>query len=95
MYAKKYDPIKSTVELNPIRAKIYLVFPESGDSFDMDIELRGVRCSVRILSAEWGYPGTKNLSFRRAKVMKRARRFLASEKMLQNDLMEANVFLNT
>lgn len=42
IYAKKYDPVSSTVKLNPIRAKIELIFPEDGNKFEMDIELRGV-----------------------------------------------------
>lgn len=42
IYAKKYDPLKSTIELNPIRAKIHLRFPEDNSDFDLDLELRGV-----------------------------------------------------
>lgn len=42
IYAKKYDFNKSSVQLNPIRAKISLLFPENKTTFDKDIELFGV-----------------------------------------------------
>ncbi|KAK6645104.1 hypothetical protein RUM43_001380 [Polyplax serrata] len=42
IYAKKYDPEKSFIELNPIRVKISLYFPEDNSSFNKDLELYGV-----------------------------------------------------
>lgn len=43
IYAKKYDPMKSYVKINPIRFNTKLVFPEEGDGiFELDLELRGV-----------------------------------------------------
>ncbi|XP_049804118.1 cysteine and histidine-rich domain-containing protein morgana [Schistocerca nitens] len=42
IFAKKYDPKMSTVELNPIRLRIHLYFPEEDNAFDLDIELKGV-----------------------------------------------------
>lgn len=42
VFAKKYDPFKSFVKLNPIRLVIHSYFPESDGSFDLDLELVGV-----------------------------------------------------
>ncbi|GLH11776.1 Cysteine and histidine-rich domain-containing protein [Gryllus bimaculatus] len=42
VFAKKYDPNVSSVELNPIRLKVHLFFPEEDSSFDLDVELRGI-----------------------------------------------------
>jgi len=42
IYGKKYDPDSSYVDVNPVRLKCHIVFPEQGGSFDMDIELRGI-----------------------------------------------------
>ena len=46
IYGKKYDPDSSYIEVNPIRMKCHIVFPEQGGSFDMDIELRGVSLMI-------------------------------------------------
>lgn len=42
IYAKKYQPSKSSVKLNPIRLTISLFFLEENSSYDLDLELRGV-----------------------------------------------------
>jgi len=42
IYAKKYDPSVSYVEINPIRLKAHLYFPQEKGAFDLDIELRGL-----------------------------------------------------
>jgi len=43
VYAKKYDPHKSFVELSPVRLVIHLVFPaENNNTFSLDLELKGV-----------------------------------------------------
>jgi len=42
VFAKKYDPDRSFVELNPIRLKVHLFFPEEPSVFDLDVELWGV-----------------------------------------------------
>lgn len=42
VFAKKYDPVKSVVKVNPIRLVIQLYFPESEDCFNLDLELGGV-----------------------------------------------------
>lgn len=43
IYAKKYHPAQSLVEVNPIRLHVNLVFPEQENArFDLDLELRGV-----------------------------------------------------
>lgn len=42
VFAKKYDPNVSYVELNPIRLKVNLYFPEENSNFELDIELEGV-----------------------------------------------------
>jgi cysteine/histidine-rich domain-containing protein len=46
VFAKKYDPDSSFVELNPIRLKVHLFFPEEQSVFDLDLELCGVRIIV-------------------------------------------------
>lgn len=43
IYAKMYDYRISYVQLNPIRLKVHLVFPQQANAtFDMDLELRGL-----------------------------------------------------
>ncbi|XP_026668314.1 cysteine and histidine-rich domain-containing protein isoform X3 [Ceratina calcarata] len=42
VYAKKYQPDKSTVKLNPIRLTIDLFFIEENSRYNLDLELRGV-----------------------------------------------------
>jgi len=43
VYAKKYDPARSTVHLSPVRLAIHLVFPaDSDNTFALDLELKGV-----------------------------------------------------
>ena len=43
---KKYDPHSSYVEVNPVRLKCHLVFPEQtmkqAESYDLDVDLYGV-----------------------------------------------------
>lgn len=48
IFAKKYDPDLSSVQLSPVRLKLCLVFPEQGGSFEHDIELRGVSINTGI-----------------------------------------------
>lgn len=42
IYAKKYDPEKSLIEINPIRLKTHIYFPEQAGSFNLDLELKGL-----------------------------------------------------
>ena len=42
VYAKKYDPSASTVEVSPVRLKMRVYFPERGGCFNLDLELKGV-----------------------------------------------------
>ncbi|XP_055851565.1 cysteine and histidine-rich domain-containing protein morgana [Episyrphus balteatus] len=43
IYAKMYHYELSSVQVNPIRLKVHLVFPEQDDSeFNLDLELRGI-----------------------------------------------------
>lgn len=43
IYAKMYDYRTSYVQVNPIRLKVHLVFPQQGQAaFDLDVELRGI-----------------------------------------------------
>lgn len=42
VYAKKYDPDTSLIQLSPVRLKISLHFPEEDGSYESDMELRGV-----------------------------------------------------
>jgi cysteine/histidine-rich domain-containing protein len=43
VFAKKYDPDSSSVQLNPVRLKVHLFFPEEQSVFNLDLELCGVR----------------------------------------------------
>jgi cysteine/histidine-rich domain-containing protein len=43
VFAKKYDPDSSSVQLNPVRLKVRLFFPEEQSMFSLDLELCGVR----------------------------------------------------
>jgi len=56
IYAKKYDPNVSYVEVNPIRLKAHLYFPQEKGSFNIDIELKGL---VTVEEATCGMFGTK------------------------------------
>jgi len=56
IYGKKYDPDSSYIEVNPIRMKCHIVFPEQGGSFDMDIELRGI---INVEETKVNFLGTK------------------------------------
>jgi len=42
VYAKKYDPSASTIEVSPVRLKMRIYFPERGGCFNLDLELKGV-----------------------------------------------------
>jgi len=42
IYAKKYDPVKSFVDLSPVRLVAHLYFPADKGGFDLDLELKGV-----------------------------------------------------
>ncbi|KDR20463.1 Cysteine and histidine-rich domain-containing protein 1, partial [Zootermopsis nevadensis] len=42
IFAKKYDPDGSFVQLNPVRLMVHLFFPEDQSVFSLDLELRGV-----------------------------------------------------
>lgn len=46
VFAKKYDPDSSSVQLNPIRLKVHLFFPEEQSVFNLDLELCGVRIQM-------------------------------------------------
>jgi len=56
IYAKKYDPAKSFVELNPVRLVAHLFFPIENGIFDLDVELKGV---VEVESTTSSMLGTK------------------------------------
>jgi cysteine/histidine-rich domain-containing protein len=49
VFAKKYDPDRSFVELNPVRLKVHLFFPEEQSVFNIDLELCGVRIIIKYL----------------------------------------------
>lgn len=54
VFAKKYDPDRSFVELNPIRLKVHLFFPEERSVFDLDVELWGVRIIINyVMMVGW------------------------------------------
>jgi len=56
IYAKKYDPDISKVEIHPIRLKVHVYFPEQAGAFDLDLELAG-KISVQETTATMA--GTK------------------------------------
>ena len=49
IYAKKYDPDMSKIEIHHIRLKVHVYFPEQAGSFDLDIELAGVCVNIDLL----------------------------------------------
>lgn len=57
IYAKMYDYRISHVQVNPIRLKVHLVFPQQNKAtFDLDVELRGIidpkRSSVSMMGTK-------------------------------------------
>lgn len=57
VYAKLYHYERSKIQLNPIRLKISLVFPEQNDAeFNLDLELRGI---IKVDVATVTMQGTK------------------------------------
>lgn len=42
IYAKKYDPKISYIEVNPIKLRVHIYFPLEKGSFDLETELRGI-----------------------------------------------------
>ena len=55
VFAKKYDPERSSVHLNPIRLKVHIFFPEEDSSFDLDLELRGVSTIITNIHISCGF----------------------------------------
>lgn len=56
VYAKKYEPNISYVELSPVRLVLHLHFPEDNANFDLDLELKGI---VEVSSSSANMMGTK------------------------------------
>jgi len=56
IYAKKYDPSVSYVEVNPIRLKTHIYFPQEKGSFNLDLELKGL---ISVEGASCSMFGTK------------------------------------
>ena len=56
VYAKKYDPVKSFVDLSPVRLVAHLHFPAENTNFDLDLELKGVvevdACTANMLGTK-------------------------------------------
>ena len=56
VYAKKYDPVKSFVDLSPVRLVAHLNFPAENTNFDLDLELKGVvevdACTANMLGTK-------------------------------------------
>uniref|UniRef100_A0A8D8SBL2 Cysteine and histidine-rich domain-containing protein n=1 Tax=Cacopsylla melanoneura TaxID=428564 RepID=A0A8D8SBL2_9HEMI len=42
IFAKKYDPARSKIQVSPVRLKIDLYFPEEDGHYQQDIELKGI-----------------------------------------------------
>jgi len=42
IYSKKYDPLISYVEVNPIKLRVHIYFPLEKGSFELETELRGI-----------------------------------------------------
>jgi len=58
IYAKKYDPELSTIELGAVRLKVELRFPANNETFKLDLELGGL-VDVSKGSCSAGMYGTK------------------------------------
>lgn len=56
VYAKKYDPSASTVEVSPVRLKIKIYFPERGGCFNLRLDLGGV---ISVSESSASMMGTK------------------------------------
>lgn len=56
VYAKKYDPDISKVEIHPIRLKTHIYFPEQAGAFDLDLELGGI---INVQETTASMAGTK------------------------------------
>jgi len=56
IYAKKYDPDISKIEIHPIRLKVHVYFPEQAGAFDLDLELAGV---INVEESTASMAGTK------------------------------------
>ena len=56
VYAKKYDPSASTVEVSPVRLKIKIYFPERGGCFNLNLDLGGV---ISVSESSASMMGTK------------------------------------
>ena len=56
VYAKKYDPVKSFVDLSPVRLVAHLHFPAENTNFDLDLKLKGVvevdACTANMLGTK-------------------------------------------
>jgi len=56
IYAKKYDPAVSWVEVSPVRLCSHLHFPAENGNFDLDLELKGVveveACTANMLGTK-------------------------------------------
>ena len=56
IYAKKYDPVKSYVDVSPVRLVAHLHFPVENGNFDLDLELKGVveidACTANMLGTK-------------------------------------------
>jgi len=59
VYAKKYDPEQSYVEMGPVRLVVHLHFPAENTNFHLDLELKGVVDLSEKKSATASMLGTK------------------------------------
>ena len=49
VYAKNYDHRSVKLQVSPVRLNFTTYFPQEAGSFDMDVELKGVRPSFAML----------------------------------------------
>jgi len=77
IYAKKYDPDISKLEIHPIRLKAHVYFPEQAGAFDLDIELAG---KVTVQETTANMSGTKlEIKMKKAEPGSWAKLFLPRE----------------
>ena len=53
VYAKNYDHRSVKLQVSPVRLNFTTYFPQEAGSFDMDVELKGVRPSFAMLLQDY------------------------------------------
>lgn len=84
IYAKEYCANKSTIQINPVRVNVELVFPKQGNaSFNLDIETRGV---IDVENTKVTMFGTKvEINLKKAQIITWERLEIPRNKMENNN----------